>query len=81
MRATLSGVKNMTPHATTPSLDLSGFNYGNTDVIAVRRSAELARAEYLSAIAKKAGLRIAAFHRSAGNLFNFTQRQNQAIRL
>ncbi len=68
-------------HPTAPSFDLPEFNLGCNDALDVRRSAELARAEYLGKIAKKIGRRIVSLHRSAGELFSFTRRQNGAVRL
>ena len=71
----------MTSHTTAPSFDLEGFTSAGITSGNLRRSAELARAEYLAAKLKIAGGRIAAFYRSAGELLNFVQRQNQAARL
>lgn len=71
----------MTSHTTRRTFDLSGLKLAGTHAYTVRRSAELARAEYLGEIFKKVGHRITTTYRSAGELIRFTQRQNQAARL
>jgi hypothetical protein len=71
----------MTTHSTTSRFDLSGFNYAGTKAIQVRRSAELARAEFIGARMTAMGHRIRNMYRSVGELFSFAQQQNQAARL
>lgn len=71
----------MTTHTTSAAFDFKGFTSAGITAQNVRRSAELARADYLADGLKKTGARIAAFYRSAGDLFGFVQRQNQAARL
>lgn len=71
----------MTTNTTKTSIDLSGFNYAGTKAQNIRRSAELARAEYLGKKLSNFGRRISAMYKSAGELFAFAQRQNQTARL
>jgi hypothetical protein len=71
----------MTTHTTNAAFDLKGLTSTGITAQNVRRSAEIARADYLADILKKTGPRITAFYRSAGALFSFVQRQNQAARL
>lgn len=71
----------MTSHTTDTAFDLENLTYTRITAQNVRRSAELARADYVADSLKRTGARIAAVYRSAGELFSFAQRQNQAARL
>ena len=71
----------MTTNTTHNLFDLSGFNANRASAENIRRSAELARSEYLAAKFKKVKTRIGAAYRSASELFSFAQQQNQAARL
>jgi hypothetical protein len=63
------------------SFDFSNFNLTSIAAQDVQRSAELARSDYLAAKIKNGAQRISAAYRSAGEVFSFAQRQNQAARL
>lgn len=71
----------MSAHSTPRSFDLSGFHYAGTKAFGVRRSAEIARAEFIGAKARILSRRIRAMYRSVTELFSFAQQQNQAARL
>ena len=71
----------MTTNTTSPGLDFSGFDLSKTDALRIRRQAEIERTEDMRKAFGLLGTRISTVFRSAGDLFRFTQRMNQAARL
>lgn len=71
----------MTTETPNQAFDFSYFNLTSATVQEVSRSAEQARSEFLAAKVKNGADRISAAYRSAGEVFSFAQRQNQAARL
>ncbi len=71
----------MTVNTPTPGFDFSGFVLSKTDAQLIHRQAGIARVEYMGKAVRQLRERTGAAFRSAGDLFSFTQRMNQAARL
>lgn len=71
----------MNTHTPIKTFDLSGFHYSGTRAFDVRRSAEVARAEFIGGKLMALGRWIFGTPRATGELFRFAQQQNQAARL
>ena len=71
----------MTISTPMPGFDFSGFDLSKPDTQTIIRQAEYERAENMRILIGLLGHRVSTVFRSAGDLFNFTQRMNQAARL
>lgn len=68
----------MTTDTTHRDFDASGFNYSGTKAFDIRRSAEIARAEFIGKKFRAIGKRLSDLGPSSAEPFQFAQRQKQA---